>query len=325
MRYDGDIIVYNGIINLYGYHKLSTVLENKSSDNKNCCFVISTLGGDPNAAYRIARALHHYYKKIEVLIPDICKSAGTLVCLGAHNLIFGDRGELGPMDIQLSKPDEIDESMSGLNIIQAIAMLKNTMLSTVEQFTRDIKRNFRVQTKIASQLAETLTTSISSPILSKIDPITLGEHQRAMQIGFEYGMRLSNLSKNLRDGALEKLISGYPDHSFVIDRREAREILFKNVSYPDESMKIIYDWYWLAYNAHGLFNLPSTMPAVYHIRWDNILSFINQEATQSDTHDEAATDADGTSSPGDAEGADAPSRTDGKNNGRQSRKKPTTV
>src|SRR5690606_3014909 len=117
------------------------------------CLVLITYGGDPDAAYRIARASNHHFKEVEILIPDICKSAGTLLCVGAKRLIFGDRGELGPLDIQLSKPDELHESMSGLDIIQAINALQNQVLDSFRTYLVDIRLGSRIRTKTAAEIA----------------------------------------------------------------------------------------------------------------------------------------------------------------------------
>lgn len=48
-----------------------------------------------------------------------------------------------------------------------------------------------------------------------------------MTIMTEYGKRLCQGSKNLKDGSLDKLITEYPDHGFAIDRHEAEELFFK--------------------------------------------------------------------------------------------------
>ncbi|WP_305813521.1 hypothetical protein [Photobacterium leiognathi] len=74
-----------------------------------------------------------------------------------------------------------------------------------------------------------MTESLISPISAQIDPIKLGEQKRALEIATEYARRLNELSDNLISSeALEELIAGYPSHSFVIDRKEAKR-LFKNV------------------------------------------------------------------------------------------------
>jgi hypothetical protein len=109
-----------------------------------------------------------------VLIPDVCKSAGTLVCVGAHELIIGDRGELGPLDIQISKPNEMFENMSGLDIIQALNALQNQVLNSFRSYLVDIRAGSKISTKMAAEIAANLAEGYIAPIAGKIDPLTLG-------------------------------------------------------------------------------------------------------------------------------------------------------
>ncbi len=45
-----------------------------------------TEGGDADPAYRIARCLQDHYDRFSLFVSGYCKSAGTLVALGAHEL-----------------------------------------------------------------------------------------------------------------------------------------------------------------------------------------------------------------------------------------------
>ncbi|MCB1610098.1 MAG: hypothetical protein KDI71_24325 [Xanthomonadales bacterium] len=229
--YPGDVYFYHGDISREGYAELSSLLEDRDDKAQKACLILITDGGNPHAAYRMARALFHHYREFEVLIADTCKSAGTLLCTGAKKLIFGDRGELGPLDIQVSKPDEMFENMSGLALIQALNALQGQTLVAFRQYLMDIRRRSQIGTRLAAEIAVKLADGFISPIASKIDPITVGEHQRAMSIAMAYGQRLSKMSSSLRPGALVRLLSDYPSHGFVIDRKEASE-LFNNVEAP---------------------------------------------------------------------------------------------
>ncbi|MDC4368339.1 hypothetical protein OHV40_19435, partial [Acinetobacter baumannii] len=100
-----------------------------------------------------------------------------------------------------------------------------------------------------------VTTGVFSPIFAQIDPLRLGELHRATMIAFEYGRRLAETSQNLKDGALAQLISAYPAHSFVIDRKEAK-ILFKNVSKPSEDELQLLNWIDETANDHLSSNKP---------------------------------------------------------------------
>jgi ClpP class serine protease len=90
---------------------------------KNAILILVTEGGDPDAAYRIARCFQEHYELFTCIVPGYCKSAGTLITIGAHELVMTDGGELGPLDIQMSKKDELWESQSGLTVAAALNAL----------------------------------------------------------------------------------------------------------------------------------------------------------------------------------------------------------
>ena len=244
--YPDDVFLYYGKISREGYNLLSSAIESRIAEGKKAdkvCLILITPGGNADAAFRIARALRHYYRFLDIFIPNICKSAGTLICIAANRLIFGDRGELGPLDIQIFKPDELSEVMSGLDIFQSLTALQNQMLESFRSCLRDIYRRTPLRTKQAAELATELAKGFIAPIVGRIDPVTLGEHQRALRIAHEYGLRLNEMCGSLKtEDALISLVRDYPDHGFVIDRKEARERLFKNVEAPDKNMVLLYEW-----------------------------------------------------------------------------------
>ena len=228
-KYPDDVFLYYGEISREGYGLLSSAIESRIAEGKKAdkaCLILITPGGDADAAFRIARALRHHYSFLDILIPDLCKSAGTLICIAADRLIFGDRGEIGPLDVQISKPDEFFESMSGLNLIQALNDLQDQMLESFRESFLDIRLGARLRTKQAAESAAELAKAFISPIVAQIDPVTLGEHQRALRITRDYGERLNEMSQSMKPGSLGILVEGYSSHRFVIDRKEARK-LFK--------------------------------------------------------------------------------------------------
>lgn len=225
-------IYYSGPIQRSGYEKLTDIVESVDRSTR-CCLILTTTGGDPDAAFRMGRALGHYYEHTTCFVPDICKSAGTLLAIAAHELVIADTGELGPLDIQLSKPDEMFERSSGLVLPSALEKLESLAIQSFRDFVTDIKVGGGVSTKLASEVATNLTSALVEPIVSQIDPLRLGEHNRAMQIAFHYGDRLNRKFKNLKKHAIVRLVSGYPHHGFVIDRKEASE-LFVSVRAPND-------------------------------------------------------------------------------------------
>jgi hypothetical protein len=199
---------------------------------KNVLLILVTNGGDPDAAYRMARCLQRTYKdgRITALIPSLCKSAGTLVAVGAHEIVMTDQGELGPLDVQLRKADELLERMSGLDVYEALTSLQQKAFEAFEDYLLGL--NFRSQggisLKTALQAATDLTVGLFDPIYGQIDPMRMGEIAREIRIADEYGKRLNSVAKNLKAEALDRLVAKYPSHTFVIDHKEAKE-LFNNV------------------------------------------------------------------------------------------------
>jgi hypothetical protein len=200
----------------------------------NVTLLLVTEGGDADAAYRIARILQESYEKLTCIVPGYCKSAGTLVAIGANELVMSDGAELGPLDVQMSKKDELGQWQSGLTITSSLQALHEKSFSAFEHFFLTIKRRSHnnVTLKTATEIAAKLTSGLFAPIFQQIDPIHVGEAYRATAIAFHYGARLDFISKNLEEGSLDQLISKYPTHGFVIDRSEA-ESLFKIVRKPN--------------------------------------------------------------------------------------------
>ena len=173
----------------------------------------------------MVRTLRKHYAggKIRLLIDGPCKSAGTLIALGVDELAIGPRGELGPLDTQLSKQDELVFMNSGLDILQALSLVtSNAFDSCISNMLEIVRRsNGSISTKTASEIATGVTAGVFQPIMAQIDPLRVGEAHRSMRIAREYGERLK--SPLLKPGMLERLVQDYPSHGFVIDKDEAEK------------------------------------------------------------------------------------------------------
>ncbi len=226
---DSDVYFYNGGIKRgEDLNVVRAVYKAKSREN--AILVLVTSGGDPDAAYKIARYLQTHYKTFTVLVSGQCKSAGTLIAVGADSIAFAPYGELGPIDVQSYKTDNLSERQSGLTITESIDHLTTSAIQTHGSLFAAIMSGTDaiIAFKTAAQAASELVAGLYSPIFSQIDPIEVGEKARSMRIVSDYGKRLNARSQNLKGHALETLTQTYPSHSFVIDMQEA-QTLFENV------------------------------------------------------------------------------------------------
>ena len=228
-----DVWLYSGPIER-GQLRLLNEWCRSNRKQKNVFFILSTYGGDPHTAYRIGRCLQNHYSSVALCINGPCVSVGTLLALAAHEIVMADAGTLGPLDIQVAKEDEQFESTSGLTTRQAIATLTSHASSTFDQFLMALKveSGGPIALQTAMESAAQLTAKMYEPLFGQIDPLQLADDQRSLAILSEYGERLAEGSRNLRPGALEKLLNGYSSHQFVIDREEAAERLFLRVRNP---------------------------------------------------------------------------------------------
>ena len=233
-RLDADIILHNGSIE----RPYDTLLIDhciKRRKRENVLLILVTEGGDADAAYRIARCFQANYEKFFLYVSGYCKSAGTLIATGAHELIMSDHGELGPLDVQMDRKDELWETQSGLEITDTLDALHTKAFNAFEAYFLTIKAKGggSITLKMAMQMATEMTTSLLTPIYSQVNPLSVGEAGRAMSIASSYGKRLLAEGRNIEEKDLLSITTAYPSHGFVIDYREA-ERLFQNVRQPTQ-------------------------------------------------------------------------------------------
>lgn len=241
---DSDIFLLSGGLNRPADDEVIYCIE-KHKTRPNVMLILTTFGGEADVAYRIARCVQRLYGdgKFEVVVSYICKSAGTLIALGASGLIMDDNAELGPLDVQLAKPDELGERISGLTPNNALAFLQKGTLELFEHYFLSLieKSGYQITTKTAAEIATKLTVGMFAPVYSQLDPMRLGEYHRNMAVAGQYGKRLMRTGNLKSDKVLERLTHRYPSHSFVIDREEAKT-MFKNVRQLTDEEKKMIEW-----------------------------------------------------------------------------------
>lgn len=238
---DADVLFYNGPINRRIYIQLARGCDGRRR-RKNVLFLLTTWGGDPDAAYRIARCLQNKYKKFRLCVSSQCKSAGTIIALGAHELAMSDRGEVGPLDVQMSKKDDLLQRQSGQTVGDALNALAVRAFAAFEHFFLNVyqKGQGAITVQTAAQIATEMASGLFAPLYRQVDPLHVGETARAMSIAREYGERLLARGENIKKGALEELITEYPSHSFAIDSEEAGK-LFTKVHEPTVAESALVD------------------------------------------------------------------------------------
>lgn len=81
---------------------LHNIPENEPID-----LFLNTFGGDVDACEKLIRLIHANVvdSRFRVIVPDVAKSAGTLMALGANQILMSDTSELGMIDPQFPMRD----------------------------------------------------------------------------------------------------------------------------------------------------------------------------------------------------------------------------
>src|SRR5699024_4736900 len=77
--------------------------NNTSKVNK-ISLLLYTRGGDTMAAYSLVNLIRQFCKEFEIIIPSKARSSGTIISLGADNIIMTKQATLGPIDPSLNNP-----------------------------------------------------------------------------------------------------------------------------------------------------------------------------------------------------------------------------
>ena len=219
-------------------------LEKKSqiSSEKPALLLIDSPGGDARAAYQIARLFNRRAGFI-ALIPRYAKSAATLLALGAHYIYMGLDAELGPLDAQL-RDVEREGIISALDEVHALERLNAAALEVFDQTMRLVVG--RTGKKIESVLPNTLeyTANFIRPLIENIDAVHYTQMARVLRVSEEYAIRLLSSNSKHTEGEARSiaghLVEQYPEHGFVIDSNEAKEIGLK-IQRPSEELNQIFD------------------------------------------------------------------------------------
>ena len=239
--YDADVYFYSGAIDQTGFAGIINALS-EGRAKTNGMLILTTNGGSLNTAYQMTRFLQRKYEKLFVFPPGQCRSAGTLITLGAHRLFMDEHSELGPLNGVFSSVNDDFGRKDGVDMGHALESLSEGCRDLFKKLVSTIAMVDQSTPKcqFATQVSATIAAQVYAPLFWKIDPTQL-----SMKIGYgkavaEYGRRLAEKSRNVKPGSIDRLINDYPVHDFIIDREEAAD-LFSVIETPTEKLYALVD------------------------------------------------------------------------------------
>ena len=186
--------------------------------------VLFTNGGDTEAPWRIVSLIREFCDKFSVLIPHRALSAGTLIALGADEIVMTPMSVLGPIDPSRTHP--LLPKREGATEPEPISVqdMRHAM-----QFIRETvpKESSLVYTPEAM-------AQIFSALFDKIHPLAIGAIEQSYALAKLIGTRCLETHMGTAEpdrekitALVDKLCDQYKSHAYQISRYEAKGLGLK--------------------------------------------------------------------------------------------------
>jgi len=190
----------------YIYKIIKSLSPDKLKDTLD--FIMITNGGDTNAPLRIISLLRCFFKRINVILPYRCYSAGTALALGCDNIIMGPMSNLGPIDPSVNNPHNVDEKGKLLPAISVEA---------VKAYFTFVSKDLKIKSE--NHKAEAL-----NKLITRISPIALGCVKQGTSHAKLIAKNLLCITKKFNFWQIRRIInmlsSDFHTHSYPITREE---------------------------------------------------------------------------------------------------------
>lgn len=200
---------------------------------KRITLLIYTCGGSTLAAWNIINLLYEYCDEVEIVIPNKCRSSGTLMALGAHSLIMTKQATLGPIDPSITGP-----LSPVVNINNSITPVP-VSVESVNGYFELLKKSLHARDKKSKNDA-------FIKMSNHVNPLLLGDVYRAKK---QIKMLAKKLIKKQKVGFFKTkniinfLCSDSGSHDYTISRSEARELGLKVLSPSPNQYQLLKKWY----------------------------------------------------------------------------------
>lgn len=183
-------------------------------DQDSIAVLLYTRGGDTNVPWSIVNFIRAYANEMTVLVPFCAHSAGTLVCLGADNVVMSKIATLSPIDPSVANAFNPQDPTNPTNRIP-IAV-------------EDVMAYFELAKSQGVKRDEDLAAAFQR-LADSVHPLALGNVHRSFEQIRQLANKLIRLhspddDKDEVAERIRRLTTAFYTHSHLINRQEAREL-----------------------------------------------------------------------------------------------------
>jgi len=177
--------------------------------------LVHTLGGDPKAAYRLAKCLRYFTDTVTFLVPEFAYSAGTLLCLSGNEIRFGHNAGISPIDISLQSGSE---------------SIELTAIDYFMEFVKDSQKEIQhILRKEGIKSPSRVGSDLLGRLVDQVQAIKVGSYYRERMLTRHYAEEL--LSRFMlvdlpniegrQNKILDHLLFKAPAHEFQVDYEQS--------------------------------------------------------------------------------------------------------
>lgn len=180
--------------------------------------LLYTRGGVTHSVMPLVQLMRKFCSKFSVLVPYKAHSGGTLICLGADEIIMGKMGELSPIDPTTA------------NQFNPRVVPNNPQSPQIGISVEDVTSFFELAKDKKVGLKEKEMLPVFQLLSDKVHPLALGNVYRVYsQIRFLAKQLLKMHLKRTRDVKIEAIVEAFAkmfySHDYFITYKEAVEVL----------------------------------------------------------------------------------------------------
>lgn len=191
--------------------KLFVPLLDRMFPIKKLSLILYTKGGDTLSAWSLVNTIRMYCDELEIIVPSIALSAGTLMCLGANRIVMTKQAMLGPIDPSITGP--LNPAIPGA----APNARAPVSVEAIRGYIELAKSDFGVKD----------LTPVLLDLANKVHPLVLGAIFRTksqIQALARQFLDHSVADKKKQQKIVDFLCSESGSHDYTINRREAAKL-----------------------------------------------------------------------------------------------------
>lgn len=217
-REGADSLIQKDVLPLL-FRRLTTMCE--AGPPARIDLLVHTAGGDTLAGFGIGQLIREFAPKVGVLVPFRCHSAGTLLALGADEIVMTKGATLSPID-----PSIVGALNPAVEVAPGQRQMVPLSVETVAGFKDLVTKDWEMK-------GEEALTAAFRLLGEKVHPLALGDVYRARQQIEDLARKLLQAHRK-DDDAIPKIVKeltrGLGSHDYPISRSHARTLLGAQVA-----------------------------------------------------------------------------------------------